>query len=395
MFAQETVKTLAQKVQERGGRLLLVGGCVRDEILQLPVKDYDCEVYNLSQQTLYNLIKEFGEVNAVGASFQVYKLGQDIDVSLPRRERKTGVGHKGFTVEGDGSMSFKEACSRRDFTVNAVMKDPLTGEIIDPFNGLYDIRRKVLKVVSPSSFKEDSLRVLRLAQFVSRFRFIVDPETRKLAQEVALNDLPKERIWMELEKLFLKSPEISLGVEELFKLGISKKLFPSLVDYEGVEKNLYRASILTEGMPEGERLAVMLTVLCWKSAFTVFEEIGVTSVNGYNVRSKVELMWTAIPHKAKFLSDYDYHMCSQVVPMRLFGIVMKAMGFVKADAFIKTVERLGIGDAPVERLLQGKHLIELGLTPSKEFGEILDRVYDAQLRGEVKTLEEAKQLVYP
>lgn len=168
-----TVKTLSEAINTAGGRAMLVGGCVRDELMGVVPKDWDIEVYGIQPEKLKELLESFAEtisadksvrvpeVNVVGESFAVYKIGSDLDVSLPRRERKTGKGHRGFVVEGDPTMSFEDACSRRDFTVNAILRDPLTGEIVDPFNGIEDIEKKLLRHVSSETFAEDSLRVLR------------------------------------------------------------------------------------------------------------------------------------------------------------------------------------------------------------------------------------------
>ncbi len=133
------------------------------------VKDWDVEVYGVEPARLRELLGRMGRVNVVGEAFTVYKLGQDLDVSLPRRERKTGRGHRAFYIEGDPAMSFEEAARRRDFTVNAILEDPLTGDIIDPYHGREDLERKLLRAVSPDTFVEDSLRVLRAAQFAARF----------------------------------------------------------------------------------------------------------------------------------------------------------------------------------------------------------------------------------
>src|SRR5690242_17624604 len=162
------VLQIAETVATIGGRAMLVGGCVRDEIMGIAHKDWDLEVYGIEPAKLREILDEFGEVIVVGEAFAVYKLGSDLDVSIPRRERKTGKGHRGFAIEGDPNMSFEEACSRRDFTINAILKDPLTGEIVDPFNGREDIGRKTLRHVSSKTFAEDSLRVLRAAQFAAR-----------------------------------------------------------------------------------------------------------------------------------------------------------------------------------------------------------------------------------
>src|SRR6185295_6482360 len=173
----EKVIALTEAVRDAGGRALLVGGCVRDELMGVQPKDWDLEVYQLDAARLREILDQFGPVNVVGESFTVYKLGPHLDVSIPRRERKSGRGHKGFVIVGDPSMSVAEATRRRDFTINAILQDPLTGELIDPYNGRDDLKQRVLRAVSKDTFAEDSLRVLRAAQFAARFEFDIDPAT--------------------------------------------------------------------------------------------------------------------------------------------------------------------------------------------------------------------------
>src|SRR6478609_4661933 len=160
----EKVTALSKAIHDAGGRALLVGGCVRDALMGTQPKDWDLEVYQLDAARLREILDQFGPVNVVGEAFTVYKLGHHLDVSIPRRERKSGRGHKAFVIEGDPSMSVAEATRRRDFTINAILQDPLTGELIDPFEGRRDIKQRVLRAVSKDTFAEDSLRVLRAAQ---------------------------------------------------------------------------------------------------------------------------------------------------------------------------------------------------------------------------------------
>src|SRR2546423_12155048 len=161
MFSKypEKVLELARAVRREGGRALLVGGCVRDPLMGREPKDWDMEVYNIEPVRLRELLEQFGRINIVGEAFTVYKVGQDLDVSLPRRERKQGRGHRAFHIEGDPSMSFEEAARRRDFTINAILEDPLTGEIIDPYGGRADIQRKNLRAASRATVRGDSTRV--------------------------------------------------------------------------------------------------------------------------------------------------------------------------------------------------------------------------------------------
>src|ERR1041384_3856979 len=191
----EKVLSLARAIHEAGGRALLVGGCVRDELMGKQPKDWDLEVYQLDAARLREILDQFGPVNVVGEAFTVYKLGHHVDVSIPRRERKSGRGHKAFMIEGDPTMSVDEATRRRDFTINAILQDPLTGELIDPFNGRRDLEQRILRAVSKDTFADDSLRVLRAAQFAARFEFQIDPDTIELCRTIDLSDLPAERIW--------------------------------------------------------------------------------------------------------------------------------------------------------------------------------------------------------
>jgi tRNA nucleotidyltransferase (CCA-adding enzyme) len=231
------VLALAEAVKGEGGRALLVGGCVRDILMQRAPKDWDLEVYGLQPANLRRVLDRFGSVNVVGEAFTVYKLGRDLDVSIPRRERKTGRGHRGFVIEGDALMSIEEASRRRDFTINAILMDPVTAEIIDPFDGRIDIDNRILRVVSSDTFVEDSLRVLRGAQFAARFEFDIDSSTIEICRNIDVTDLPAERIWGELEKLLLRSMRPSVGLDWLVKLRVVEQLFPEIGSLIGVPQD--------------------------------------------------------------------------------------------------------------------------------------------------------------
>src|SRR6195952_1373873 len=167
------VNSIATAVRDAGGRALIVGGWVRDRLLALPEPENSnvaLEIFGLPAERLRAVLESFGRVDAVGESFQVYKIG-GIDVSLPRRDSKAGRGHRGFEVTGDPDMSIAEAARRRDFTINAISQDPLTGEYFDPFDGRADLERRLLRVVDPQTFADDSLRVLRGVQLAARFGF--------------------------------------------------------------------------------------------------------------------------------------------------------------------------------------------------------------------------------
>ena len=167
----ETVKEVARLVKKAGGRALLVGGCVRDSLLgaDTEIKDYDLEVYGLESEKLESVLSARFKLDLVGRSFGVIKLHHyDIDIALPRRETKLGAGHRAFGIDSDPFMPIEDAAARRDFTINAIYRDPLTDEIVDPYGGRRDLEERILRHVSPH-FAEDPLRVLRGMQFVARF----------------------------------------------------------------------------------------------------------------------------------------------------------------------------------------------------------------------------------
>ena len=222
------VPAIAAAVRNEGGRALVVGGWVRDQLLGRRSKDVDLEVYGIQAERLRTLLTEFGPVNAVGESFTVYKVGE-IDVGLPRRESKTSRGHRGFEVTGDPSMSVEEAARRRDFTVNAVAWYPLTGEYLDPFDGRRDLlERRVLRAVDSRTFPDDSLRVVRGMQFSARLALDMDAPPRALCRAIPLDDLPAERFWGEIEKLLLQAPQPSRRFTLGLDLGVISRLFPEL-----------------------------------------------------------------------------------------------------------------------------------------------------------------------
>ncbi len=201
-------------------RAYLVGGCVRDEILGKISREYDMEIYDITPEKFDKLMQKLG-AKGVGKSFFVYKW-KNFDISLPRIENKTGYGHRGFEVKI--TQDEKEASKRRDFTMNALMKNIYTGEFLDFWGGIKDIQNKIIRHIDDKTFIEDSLRVLRAMQFASRLKFKIAKETIKLCQSIDLSDLSKDRIYMEFEKMF-HSKYLYYGFYYFIVLGIAKKLF--------------------------------------------------------------------------------------------------------------------------------------------------------------------------
>jgi tRNA nucleotidyltransferase (CCA-adding enzyme) len=460
----EKVIALSEAVRDAGGRAMLVGGCVRDELMGLPVKDWDIEVYGVAPELLGELLDRFASenvngdvsvpVNAVGEVFAVYKIGSDLDVSLPRRERKTARGHRGFTVEGDPDMSFEEACSRRDLTINAILKDPLTGEIVDPFDGRGDIRRGVLRMVSGETFAEDSLRVLRAAQFAARFRFAVEPETAELCKTIDVTDLPRERVWSELEKLLLLAEEPSIGLKLLYDWGVIRQLFPELQALVGVPQEpdwhpegdvdvhtlmvVDEARRLIDDLDHPRKVAVMLGALCHdlgkppttefvdgrirsrghdeagvEPTISLLDKLGIYTLGGFDVREQVIQLvryhlkpgeYFNAEKRGNPVGDGAFRRLARKVEPDLLYRVAKAdslgrypdgdrskmiYGSEAQEWFIERVRSLEVEKKAPQPILMGRHLIGLGLDPSPEFKKVLDAVYELQLDGKIKSLDEA------
>jgi len=439
-------RQIVMAVRDAGGRALIVGGWVRDRLMGLESTDIDLEVYGLKAEPLRALLAGIGRVETVGEKFTVYKIGP-IDVALPRRESKTGRGHRGFTITGDPKLSIEEAARRRDFTINAIAWDPLTDEYLDPCDGQTDLARLVLRAVDPSTFGDDSLRVLRAVQFAARFTFEVDEATKMLCRGIELDDLPAERIWGEVEKLVLKARRPSIGFEIARELGVIDRLFPelaALIDCSQEpewhpEGDVWVHTLLVidqarksiDDLPYAQQVAIMLGAVCHdfgKPATTEVidgrlrsynhEEAGVApatafldrlnihSLNSYDVRSQVlglvanhlkPGMW----HAARDgVGDGAFRRLARKVDLELLARLAKADCLGRAgtfdcsamDWFLERARALGVEHEPPKPLLLGRHLLKLGMTPGPLIGQVLSQVYERQLDGAVATLDEARAL---
>jgi tRNA nucleotidyltransferase (CCA-adding enzyme) len=449
----EKVLALARVVRDEGGRALMVGGCVRDSLMGLRPKDWDVEVYGVEPATLRKLLESFGRLNVVGESFTVYKIGNHLDVSIPRRERKSGRGHRGFIIEGDPAMSLEEAARRRDFTINAILEDPLTDEIIDPFKGRDDIENKILRAVSRETFIEDSLRVLRAAQFAARFEFDIEPETVELCRAIDLTDLPRERVWGEMEKLLLRARRPSIGLKWLYGLGIVDQLFPELKALVGVPQEydwhpegdvdvhtmltLDRARELIDDLPYMKRVTVMLGALChdfgkpattefiegrWRSrgheeagiepTLTFLERLNIRTLDGYDVRSQVVALVRDHLKPGEFyrtrdqIGDGAFRRLARRCELDLLYRVARAdtlgrnaewvppekwYDAVPQEWFIARARELEVQERPPAPILMGRHLLDMGLKPSPLMGHVTRAVYEMQLDGRINTLDEARE----
>lgn len=224
---------MAEQISLAGGRVLLVGGAVRDLFLDIEIKDLDIEVYGLSLEKLEEVLKKFGPVSLVGKSFGVFRSHRlDVDFSVPRKDSS---GRKP-DVEIDPFMSFEDAFSRRDLTINAMGIDLSSYELIDIFGGLQDLQNKILAAPDKSKFTQDPLRFYRVMQFIGRFEMHPDRELNEVCKNMDVSQISTERISVEFEKLFLKSRRPSLGIRWLKDMGRLGEVLPQLQDIVGIKQ---------------------------------------------------------------------------------------------------------------------------------------------------------------
>ena len=231
-------ESIARDIALLGGRVYYVGGVVRDGLMGVECKDIDIEVYGVTPAQLREALANHGEVLEKGASFGVLGLRHsDLDIAMPRKERRTGGGHRDFDVSVDPFMSTREASMRRDFTINAMMRDVLTGGIVDHWGGRKDLADRVIRCVNPQTFREDALRVFRAAQFASRLEARIDDETLALCADIDVTQITYERVFDELCKAMLKADRPSVFFRELRRMDHLKEFFPEIGALAGVEQN--------------------------------------------------------------------------------------------------------------------------------------------------------------
>ena len=232
------IHDIALRAKELGGRAMLVGGCVRDGLLGIPSADIDCEVYGLAPDALRALAAQFGDVDDSGEKYGIFTLrGEGIDLAVPRTERRTGPHHGDFEVLPDPTLSFEKAASRRDFTVNAILRDALTGEIVDPFGGQADLKNHILRAVPGAGFEEDPLRVLRGAQFAARYDLMVDEATMEKMRRMPTDALSPARVMSETKKALMQSAHPEVYFDILRRAGALEVWFKELAALIGVRQN--------------------------------------------------------------------------------------------------------------------------------------------------------------
>ena len=409
---------------------------MRDFFLNLDSKDYDIEVYGLDKiKMLENILKKYGSVSLVGKSFGVLKFAykkEKYDFSFPRLEEKIAKGHRGFNIFSNGNLDFKQASLRRDFTINAMGYDIEKKQFLDPFNAKEDIKNKILRHIKDETFIEDPLRVYRAVQFCARFKYKLDPSTYKLCQTMvsngSLEELPKERIFTEWNKLLLKSKQPSIGFELMRDLNILQ-YFPELKAIIGILEDkktdliddvwthtMRCIDIMAKQDNNHKKLYYMYAILCHdlgKAQLTKQKINNTNIIKTFLYRLSYEKKWIdsilpLVDHHLKPSIFYKNRSNAKAILKLAIDVNIEDLVIVakvdflgqldkknKTDIYeagewlLSEAQRLNVKNKALKCVLQGRDLIKIGLKPSKEFKNILSIIYEAQLDGKIKNKEEA------
>lgn len=447
------LETVLARLREAGGRPMIVGGAVRDALLGQPLKDFDVEVFGLPVPRLREVLDGIGRVNAVGEAFTVFKLSGltdvdgAVDVSVARRDSKTGTGHRGFVVTGDPFLSFEDASRRRDFTINAVMYEPGEHRLVDPHGGARDLENRILRAVDAKTFADDPLRALRAVQFAARFELAVEPATAMLCGTMPIAELPAERVFGEIEKLLLGARRPSLGLRLLREWKMREQVAPELIPLDDTPQDpewhpegdvwthtlqvVDEAAGLIDVLDRPRALSIMLAALCHdlgKPATTRFEDGRIRSrdhertgveptialldrwrvhtVHGYDVRGQVIALVANHLKPGQLYDDRDRvsdgairRLAAKCEPDLLYRVARadclgRRPGVfepVAMEWFRDKIRTLAVEERPPQPLLRGRDVLALGVAPGPEVGKIVRTVYERQLDGEIETEDEARE----
>ena len=364
------LETLLKELSVKGAKTYYVGGCVRDELLGKENKDIDIEIHHITEYEFVSVAQELGiKIDFVGKSFGVYKAfmdDTDFDFSFPRTEKQIGEKHTDFEIVVDPFIGEAKAAERRDFTINALMKDTQTGKILDFFGGMKDLESGIIRHCT-EKFAEDSLRVFRAAQFASRFGFEIAPETIEIAKTLDCTTLPMERILEETKKAITKSETPSVFFKELKKMGVLELFFPSLelelIDtLTKVAKELYSekvTEIVIAFIFESSKLTItnQTEIVEMIKSFKFLSEATSTFIK--DSKTVGELVFLTEQIKFKEFALFSILVEGIKLGLPTFEIKLLTSMFKASQETIST------------QFITGQELIQLGFKPSKEFGELI------------------------
>jgi len=373
-------------------KVYAVGGFVRDMLLGITPKDLDIEVYGIEAEKLHHILYRYAETvkasepKLLGAQFQVYSVN-DLEVSLPRRESKVGDKHRSFVIQGDSNMTFAEGASRRDFTINAIGLNLVTGEFLDPYNGRADLRAGILRHVGPA-FAEDPLRVLRGAQFISRFNLqIVDPATIEMCKSLNPNDLSMERIGGEFQKLLVKGDHPELGLKFLSDVGWFKYWFEGKYEDEP-------AIILQRAKQVASKTAHEHAFMVAVVVHTYYGSRRLNTLSCNTGRIEEPALELYLYYKA--IEDCDTISKVRQLAHKLKSINIRilcdfyfAITGITLHACLQFAQKAGVLDNKLPYLIQGRDLQVRGVIPGPIYKKIIDEVHELVLEGYITNQAEA------
>ena len=344
---------LASKVKEKGGRAFYVGGYVRDLLLNIPNKDIDIEVHGIAEKDLVAILNEIGEVDYYGRSFGIYALRhEDIEVALPRSEKVLGTGHRDFEISVDPDMGYKNAALRRDFTINALMMDVLSHEILDYFNGADDLNKGIIRHVNDVSFVEDPLRVYRAAQFASRFGFKIDERTVELCRGIDTFVLSRERIEEELKKALLKAERAEIFFECL------KEMNQKDVWFKGVNNLSCLMKYESNRINADNKYYFMVLLLALDNGLDFIEAFSNNRELKAYVKRYYEL-YELINNRTLFTERYLKDSFDD------FVYILSADEKVKVNSYLENIDKIKLN------LVSGNELLRRNIKPGENFGRAL------------------------
>lgn len=344
---------LASKVKEKGGRAFYVGGYVRDLLLNIPNKDIDIEVHGIAEKDLVAILNEIGEVDYYGRSFGIYALRhEDIEVALPRSEKVLGTGHRDFEISVDPDMGYKNAALRRDFTINALMMDVLSHEILDYFNGTDDLNKGIIRHVNDVSFVEDPLRVYRAAQFASRFGFKIDERTVELCKGIDTFVLSRERIEEELKKALLKAEKAEIFFECL------KEMNQKDVWFKGVNNLSCLMKYESNRINADNKYYFMVLLLALDNGLDFIEAFSNNRELKAYVKRYYEL-YELINNRTLFTERYLKDSFDD------FVYILSADEKVKVNSYLENIDKIKLN------LVSGDELLRRNIRPGENFGRAL------------------------
>ena len=402
---------IANDIREAGGRAYLVGGWVRDALLGKSCRDYDVEVYDMAQDALVPILSKYGRTNLVGKAFGVIHLamkGLSLDFSFPRTESKVGYGHRGFVVHTDEKLSFKEAALRRDFTINAMGMELPDLTLCDPYGGIDDLKTHTLRHVGPA-FAEDSLRILRGVQFASRFGCTLAPSTVELCRTLSLDDLSVERLFEEFKKWLLKPGKPSLGLRAFLDIKLDE-YFPEIRPFESswdaLGAVLDSMASLRDACLAGNGPCSLSEAQTMEFAFAALLAGSADSSLKFLERITNEVHLLKVVPPLKSFREIAPSIVEDTPALRRLAVKLGGLKLLCllvqcapreffatdrdfAEKLWRSAAEYDLLEAAPQPYLTGKMLMDLGVKPGKQMGDIIKKSFELQLDGKIANAEAA------